>query len=43
MTAKHNASTVVLAPLSEEETEGLVRGLVGGTDLPVDARIRSQR
>ena len=40
MTAKVNASTLLLQPLSASETERLVRGLVGGSDLPTEARSR---
>jgi class 3 adenylate cyclase/tetratricopeptide (TPR) repeat protein len=40
MTAKANASTLLLQPLSASETERLVRGLVGGTDLPAEAQSR---
>jgi class 3 adenylate cyclase/tetratricopeptide (TPR) repeat protein len=40
MTAKRNASLVILTPLSELETAGLIRGLVGGTEVPVEARTR---
>jgi class 3 adenylate cyclase/tetratricopeptide (TPR) repeat protein len=39
-TAKRNASLVELAPLTEDETDGLIRGLVGGTEVPIDARTR---
>jgi class 3 adenylate cyclase/tetratricopeptide (TPR) repeat protein len=39
-TAKPNASLITLAPLTEEQTDGLIRGLVGGTGLPADARTR---
>jgi class 3 adenylate cyclase/tetratricopeptide (TPR) repeat protein len=40
MTAKPNASTVILTPLTEKQTDGLIRGLVGGTEVPVEARTR---
>jgi class 3 adenylate cyclase/tetratricopeptide (TPR) repeat protein len=40
MAAKTNASTLILHPLSASQTEGLIRGLVGGTDLPAEARSR---
>jgi class 3 adenylate cyclase/tetratricopeptide (TPR) repeat protein len=40
MTAKNNASLVRLTPLDEEQTDGMIRGLVGGTELPVAARAR---
>ncbi len=40
MTAKPNASSVTLAPLTGTETDGLIRGLVGGTEVPVEARAR---
>jgi class 3 adenylate cyclase/tetratricopeptide (TPR) repeat protein len=40
MTAKPNASLVMLAPLTEEQTDGLIQGLVGGTELPIEARTR---
>jgi class 3 adenylate cyclase/tetratricopeptide (TPR) repeat protein len=40
MSAKDNASVVTLAPLSRTQTDGLIRGLVGGTDLPGEARSR---
>jgi class 3 adenylate cyclase/tetratricopeptide (TPR) repeat protein len=40
MTAKPNASAVTLGPLTETETDGLIRGLVGGTEVPVAARAR---
>jgi class 3 adenylate cyclase/tetratricopeptide (TPR) repeat protein len=40
MTGKSNASTLVLRPLSDTQVEGLIRGLVGGTDLPTEARSR---
>jgi class 3 adenylate cyclase/tetratricopeptide (TPR) repeat protein len=40
MSAKPNASSVVLNPLTDDETDGLIRGLVGGIDVPVKARAR---
>jgi class 3 adenylate cyclase/tetratricopeptide (TPR) repeat protein len=40
MTAKENASVVTLRALSTAQTEGLIRGLVGGTELPPEARAR---
>jgi class 3 adenylate cyclase/tetratricopeptide (TPR) repeat protein len=40
MTAKDNASMLRLQPLSASQTEGLIRGLVGGVDLPVEAQSR---
>jgi class 3 adenylate cyclase/tetratricopeptide (TPR) repeat protein len=40
MTAKANAALFTLQPLSGAETERLVRGLVGGSDLPAEARSR---
>jgi class 3 adenylate cyclase/tetratricopeptide (TPR) repeat protein len=40
MTAKENASVVTLQPLSAGQTESLIRGLVGGIELPPDARAR---
>jgi class 3 adenylate cyclase/tetratricopeptide (TPR) repeat protein len=40
MTAKKNTSLMALAPLTPPDTEGLIRGLVGGTDLPTEARAR---
>jgi class 3 adenylate cyclase/tetratricopeptide (TPR) repeat protein len=40
MTAKENASVVALPPLSGRETDALILGLVGGTELPSDARAR---
>jgi class 3 adenylate cyclase/tetratricopeptide (TPR) repeat protein len=40
LTAKRNASLVTLTPLSEQQTEGLIRGLVGGTEVPIEARTR---
>jgi len=36
---KRNASIVTLAPLSEQETDGLIRGLVGA-EVPLEARTR---
>ena len=39
MTAKRNASLVILSPLTETETDGLIRGLVGA-EVPVEARTR---
>jgi class 3 adenylate cyclase/tetratricopeptide (TPR) repeat protein len=38
MTAKANAALFTLQPLSDSQTERLIRGLVGGTDLPREAR-----
>jgi class 3 adenylate cyclase/tetratricopeptide (TPR) repeat protein len=38
--AKENASVITLQPLSEAQTETLIRGLVGGADLPPTARAR---
>ncbi|HEX2104128.1 MAG TPA: adenylate/guanylate cyclase domain-containing protein [Solirubrobacteraceae bacterium] len=38
-TPKANASIVMLAPLTEHETDGLIRGLVG-PDVPAEARAR---
>jgi class 3 adenylate cyclase/tetratricopeptide (TPR) repeat protein len=40
MTAKRNASLVPLTPLTEAETNGLIQGLVGGAEVPVEARAR---
>jgi class 3 adenylate cyclase len=40
MTAKENASVLGLQPLSGPETDALIRGLVGGTQLPPDACAR---
>jgi class 3 adenylate cyclase/tetratricopeptide (TPR) repeat protein len=40
MTAKDNASVVTLQPLSAAQTKDLIRGLVGGADLPQEARAR---
>jgi class 3 adenylate cyclase len=40
MTAKRNASLTTLAPLTERQTEGLIRGLVGGAELPAEATSR---
>jgi class 3 adenylate cyclase/tetratricopeptide (TPR) repeat protein len=40
MSAQRKASSVMLTPLSEKQTDGLIRGLVGGTDVPVEARTR---
>jgi class 3 adenylate cyclase/tetratricopeptide (TPR) repeat protein len=40
MSAKENASVLTLQPLSAPETDSLIRGLVGGTDLPLEARAR---
>jgi class 3 adenylate cyclase/tetratricopeptide (TPR) repeat protein len=40
MSSKENASAVTLPPLTQAETDGLIRGLVGGSDLPPDARAR---
>ena len=40
MTAKENASLVTLKPLTEAQTESLMRGLVGDVDLPREARTR---
>jgi predicted ATPase len=40
LTAKRNASLVTLTPLSEQQTQGLIRGLVGGTEVPIEARTR---
>jgi class 3 adenylate cyclase/tetratricopeptide (TPR) repeat protein len=39
-TAKPNASVVTLAPLTGTQTDSLIRGLVGGTDVPLEARTR---
>jgi class 3 adenylate cyclase/tetratricopeptide (TPR) repeat protein len=39
-TAKDNAALIAIDPLTGPETDGLIRGLVGGTELPVDARAR---
>jgi class 3 adenylate cyclase/tetratricopeptide (TPR) repeat protein len=40
MTAKPNASSLMLAPLTGTEIDGLIRGLVGGAEVPVAARAR---
>jgi class 3 adenylate cyclase/DNA-binding SARP family transcriptional activator len=40
MTAKENASTVTLLPFDAPQTDDLMRGLIGGTDLPEGARSR---
>jgi class 3 adenylate cyclase/tetratricopeptide (TPR) repeat protein len=40
MRAKPNASLVPLAPLTETQTDGLIRGLVGGIEVPAEARAR---
>jgi class 3 adenylate cyclase/tetratricopeptide (TPR) repeat protein len=40
MTAKPRASLITLDPLTDRQTDGLIRGLVGGTDLPAEARMR---
>jgi tetratricopeptide (TPR) repeat protein len=40
MTAKENASVVTLEPLSTADTDNMIRGLVGGMDLPAEARSR---
>jgi class 3 adenylate cyclase/tetratricopeptide (TPR) repeat protein len=38
--AKENASLLTLPPLSDEQTETLLRGLMEGAELPVEARTR---
>jgi class 3 adenylate cyclase/tetratricopeptide (TPR) repeat protein len=38
--ARDNASLIALAPLSGAQTDGLIRELVGGIDLPAEARAR---
>jgi class 3 adenylate cyclase/tetratricopeptide (TPR) repeat protein len=40
MSAHENASVVTLRPLSPPQTDSLIRGLVGGTELPLQARTR---
>jgi tetratricopeptide (TPR) repeat protein len=40
MSAQQNASLVALGPLSAPHTQSLIEGLVGGTELPADARAR---
>jgi class 3 adenylate cyclase/tetratricopeptide (TPR) repeat protein len=40
MRAKPNASSVALAPLTETQTDGLIRSLVDGTEVPIEARTR---
>jgi len=40
MTPRANASLVLLHPLTNADTDLLIRGLVGGTDLPEEARAR---
>ena len=40
MTGKQNAAAVMLQPLDAPQTDTLMRGLIGGTDLPEDARSR---
>ena len=40
MTGRVNASLVALTPLTEEQSAGLIRGLVGGSDLPAEVRAR---
>jgi class 3 adenylate cyclase/tetratricopeptide (TPR) repeat protein len=40
MATKQNASLVALPALTGAQTDGLIRGLVGGTDLPLEARTR---
>jgi class 3 adenylate cyclase/tetratricopeptide (TPR) repeat protein len=40
MSAKRNASLATLEPLTERQTDGLIRGLVGGAELPVEATSR---
>jgi class 3 adenylate cyclase/tetratricopeptide (TPR) repeat protein len=40
MTTKANASMVTLQPLNAAQIESLIRGLVGSTDLPAEARSR---
>jgi class 3 adenylate cyclase/tetratricopeptide (TPR) repeat protein len=40
MTAKPNTSMFMLRPLTASQTERLIRGLVGGTDLPAEAGSR---
>jgi class 3 adenylate cyclase/tetratricopeptide (TPR) repeat protein len=40
MATEQNASVVTLQPLSAPQTESLIRGLVGGADLPHEARTR---
>jgi class 3 adenylate cyclase/tetratricopeptide (TPR) repeat protein len=40
MSAKPNASLVSLLPLDETQTDSLMRALVGGADLPPEARSR---
>jgi class 3 adenylate cyclase/tetratricopeptide (TPR) repeat protein len=40
MSAKENASAVALKPLDGPQTDSLIRGLVGGADLPRDAHAR---
>jgi class 3 adenylate cyclase/tetratricopeptide (TPR) repeat protein len=39
-TGKHNATLISLPPLSDPETEGLIRNLVHGEELPDEARAR---
>jgi class 3 adenylate cyclase len=38
--ARDNAALIALQPLSERQTDGLIRELVGGTELPAEARNR---
>jgi tetratricopeptide (TPR) repeat protein len=40
ITPRENASVVMLKALSSTQTEGLIRGLVGGAELPSEARAR---
>jgi class 3 adenylate cyclase/tetratricopeptide (TPR) repeat protein len=40
LTPRPNASLILLTSLTETETEGLILGLVGGTEVPVEARAR---
>jgi class 3 adenylate cyclase/tetratricopeptide (TPR) repeat protein len=40
MSAKENTSLVRLKPLSESQTDSLIRGLVGDSDLPAQERAR---
>jgi tetratricopeptide (TPR) repeat protein len=40
LATKENASVITLRPLSGTETESLIEGLVGGADLPREARAR---
>ena len=40
LTPRPNASLILLTSLTETETEGLILGLVGGTEVPAEARAR---